>query len=129
MAMNQTDPNFNAVLTQVQALLICVGTVMAKAGFENTSSYKWVMLGSGSIVAVGSALWGVYNALVNLRRARAVGVQASLNMVQAGKALTSDGQIVTQIGPDTTPFKPATLQTSDQIVADFGPKASAIAKS
>lgn len=126
--MNSTDPNINGILASIRILLVTLGSVMATNGLQNSGAYFWVMLCSGSIVAVGAAIWGVYSSFVNFRRGRAVGVQAGINMTVQGKALAEDGSIVSHIGVDTTPVKAVTLATSDKIISDFGPDAKTIAK-
>jgi len=126
--MNSTDPNINGILASIRILLITVGGVMATKGLENTGAYFWVMTAAGSIMVVGPAVWGVYSSFVNFRRARAVGVQAGINMAVQGKALASDGSVISHVGPDTTPALDVTLATSDEIINKFGPVASTIAK-
>ena len=126
--MNTTDPNINGILASMRILLLTIGGVMATKGLENTGAYFWIMTAAGGIMAVGSAAWGVYSSFVNFRRARAVGVQAGINMTVQGKALAEDGSVVSHVGPDTTPVKPVTLATSDKIIEDFGPPGRSIAK-
>ena len=128
MAVNQTDPNINGILSSIRIFLITIGGVMAGNGMENTGAYHWIMLIAGSIMVVGPAAWGVWSSFVNFRRARAVGVQAGINLVVSGQAVTPDGSVVTQLGPGTTPMKDVTLATSDQIIAKLGPVPSSIAK-
>lgn len=123
------DPNLNAALGQVRVILLIVAGILADEGFGHTGLYKIILVAAGSVVALGSALWAFYNSLVNFRKARAVGVQAALNMVQAGKAIDVNGQVVSKIGAGTTPFKEATVKSSEEIIANFGPKPSDIAKS
>jgi hypothetical protein len=126
--MNSTDPNINGILASIRILLITIGGVMAGDGLTNTTAYHWVMIGAGSIMVVGPAIWGVYSSFVNFRRARAVGVQAGINMAVQGKALASDGSVISHFGPDATPSKDVTLKSSDEIITKFGPVASTIAK-
>lgn len=121
--MNATDPNVQAVLSQIRAVLVFAGGIMASLGYANTSAYHLIMIASGAVVAGGSAIWGLYTALVTLRKARAVGVQAGINLATSGQAIDSQGNIISKFAPGATPPKQVTLQTSDQIVKDFAPTA------
>src|ERR1700679_2276991 len=118
--MNQ---NLNAFLTQLRVVLIILGSILADQGLDHTVVYRWLMVASGSVIVLGNALWALYSSYTNWRRAAAVGSQATLNMVAANKAIDRNGNPVSQIGPDTTPFKPVTEATVTEIVKNFAPTA------
>lgn len=122
------NPNLNALLSSLRALLITIGGVMAAKGLENTGAYFWVMTAAGSTMVVGPAIWGVWSAFSNWRKASAVGVQAGVNMTVAGKALATDGVTVVTSNDGSTPPLQVTLATAAQIVKDFAPPTSSIAK-
>lgn len=120
------NPQLNAVLSSIRSLLMVLGTVLAAHGLAASGLYFWVQLAAGSVMVVGPAIWGVYTSIENYRRARATGVQAGINLVTSGKAITEDGSVVSKLD-GTTPPKAVTLATADQIIKDFAP-AQPIAK-
>jgi len=116
------NPNLNAFLTQLKLFLVLVGGLMAEQGYDHTTAYKWVMLASGSCIALGSSAWALWASFANWRKAAAVGVAAGINLTVAGKAVTDDGKVISQFAtPDATPPKPVTVETAAQIVKDFAP--------
>lgn len=123
------NPNLNALLTAVRTLLLVVGGIMAKEGFEHSTIYSVVMILSGSIMVLGPAVWGVWSSFSNWRKASAVGVAAGINMTIRGKALAEDGTTVVSAFDGATPPKPVTIATAAEIVKDFAPPTASIAKS
>lgn len=121
------NPNLNATLSALRVLLITIGSVMADQGLAHSTAYSYVMMAAGSIMVIGPAVWAVWSSIVNWRKAASVGAQSTLNMVAANKAIDVNGNVVSQIGPDTTPFKPVTESTTVDIIKNF-PPASPIAK-
>lgn len=118
------NPNLNAFLSSVRSLLIVIGAVMAREGYEHTNYYSDVMMASGSIMVVGPAVWAVYSSLANWWKAAAIGTQSGINLVLSGKALAADGKtLVSQIGSETTPVKQVTIETTKEIAKDFAPTA------
>jgi hypothetical protein len=116
------NPNLNAFLTSVRALLLVIGGLLAEHGLEHSSYYSWVMVGAGSILVIGPAIWGVWSSLDNWWKAASIGTQSGINLVLSGKALASDGKtLISQLGPDTTPVKAVTIETAKEIVKDFAP--------
>jgi len=121
------NPNLNAFLSSVRALLLVIGGLLAEHGLEHSTYYSDVMIAAGSIMVVGPAIWGVWSSITNWHKAAAVGAQSGINMVLSGKALAADGKtLITQIGPDSTPVKPVTVATAAEIVKDFAPPTSSI---
>ena len=125
------NPNLNAFLTSVRALLLVIGGLLAEHGLEHSSYYSWVMIGAGSILVIGPAVWGVWSSIYNWHKAAAVGVAAGVNMTVAGKALAEDGSIISAFSGDNnaTPPKPVTVATATEIVKDFAPPPSTIHRS
>lgn len=115
------NPNLNAFLSSLRALLLVIGGLLAEHGLEHTTYYSDVMIAAGAVMVVGPAIWGVWSALVNWHKAAAIGSQATLNMVAAGKAIAADGTTLTAVGTGTTPPKAVTIATAAEIVKDFAP--------
>ena len=123
-----TDPQFNAFLANLRILLVAIGSVMAYEGWEHSAIYSYVMIASGAIMVVGPAAWATWSSFVNWRKASAVGVQAGINLTVSGKALAADGKTVVSENNGTTPPLAVTLATAAEIVKDFAPATSSIAK-
>lgn len=115
------NPNLNAFLTSVRALLLVLGGLLAEHGLEHSTAYSYVMIGAGSIMVIGPAIWGVWSSFANWRKASAVGVQAGINLTVSGKALASDGKTVVSENNGTTPPLAVTVATAAEIVKDFAP--------
>lgn len=123
------NPNLNAFLTQLKLFLIVIGTLLAEQGFDHTAVYKWIMVASGSVLIVGNAAWALWASYSNWRKASAVGVAAGINMTVQGKAITDDGHPIAAFSPDAaTPPKAVTVASAKEIVANFAPPTSEIAK-
>lgn len=119
------NPNLNALLSSVRALLLVIGGLLAEHGLEHSTAYSYIMISAGSLMVVGPAVWGVWASFDNWWKAAAVGTQSGINLVLSGKALAADGKtLVSQIGPDTTPAKPVTIETTKEIVKDLAPAAA-----
>lgn len=116
------NPNLNATLTAIRALLMAIGGVLLDKGLGNTAAYFWIETIAGSLFVIGPGIWGVYSSIVNWRKAAAVGSQATLNMVAAGKAVDQQGEPISQFSPDATPPKAVTVASVTAIVRDFGPE-------
>lgn len=114
---------FIAMLKQFQFLLIAVGVVLVHLGLDHSVYYKYLEVASGSVVALGTAAWGFWSTIQNFRQAQAVGVQAGINLTVAGKALDSQGDVISRFGADaaSTPPKPVTQATAATIVKEFAP--------
>ena len=117
------NPNLNATLSAIRALLVAIGGLLAAHGLQDSGVYQWVELGSSAVMIIGPAVWGVYEAIANWHKAAAVGVQAGVNMTVAGKALAADGTTVVTHNDGTTPPLAVTVATATQIVKDFAPNA------
>lgn len=116
------NPQMNQFFSALRVLLIAVGAIMAKEGWEHTTIYSYVMIASGAVMVVGPAIWGVWSAGANWWKAAAIGTQSGINLVLSGKALAADGKtLVSQIGTGTTPAKPVTIETTKEIVQDMAP--------
>lgn len=117
------NPNLNAFLTSVRALLLVLGGLLAEHGLEHSTYYSWIMIGAGSIMIVGPAVWGVWSSFSNWRKASAVGVAAGINMTIQGKAVTEGGEVISKFSADAqdTPPKPVTVASAAEIVANFAP--------
>ena len=122
------NPNLNATLTAIRALLMAIGGVLLDKGMGSTAAYFWIETVAGSIFVLGPAIWGVYSSIVNWRKASAVGVQAGINLTVAGKALAEDGKTVVSQNNGSTPPMPVTIATASEIVKDFAPIAPIAAK-
>jgi hypothetical protein len=118
------NPNLNAFLTSVRALLLVVGGLLAEHGLEHSTYYSWVMIGAGSVLVIGPAIWGVWSSLVNWRKAAAIGVQAGINLTVSGRAVTDDGKVISQFSShtDATPPKLVTRSSAQEIIDTFGPR-------
>lgn len=123
-----TDPRILAFLSGVRSVLLGFGVLMAVLHFDHTEAYKWIIVISGSVVAVGSAAWGVFTQLVTLRKLAAAAVQAGINLAVSGQAVTADGKVISQFSgqSDATPPRPVTVATATEIMKDFAPPSSAI---
>lgn len=124
--MNSTDDGMAAVWTSIRVLLVTIGGILAGEGLANTGAYKWIMIAAGAIGVVGPAIWGVWVAITAAARKRAdvaKAVQAGVNLVVSGQALSVDGKTITAIGehPDTVPPMPVTEKTAAEIVKNFAP--------
>jgi hypothetical protein len=116
------NPNLNAFLSSVRALLLVIGGLLAEHGLEHSTAYSYIMIAAGSILVVGPAIWGVWSAFDNWHKAAAIGTQSGINLVLSGKALAADGKtLISQLGPNSTPVKPVTVETATEIVKDFAP--------
>ncbi|HCE07483.1 MAG TPA: hypothetical protein DEQ40_02565 [Oxalobacteraceae bacterium] len=123
------NPNLNAFLSSVRALLLVIGGLLAEHGLEHSTAYSYIMISAGSILVVGNALWALWASFDSWWKAAAIGTQSGINLVLSGKALAADGKtLISQIGPESTPVKPVTVATAAEIVKDFAP-ATAPAKS
>lgn len=124
------NPNLNAFLTSVRALLMVIGTLMAEQGLDHTSAYKYIMLVAGSLMVVGPAVWGVWSSFSNWRKASAVGVAAGINMTVAGKAVDHEGNAISAFSQAAeTPPKAVTVASAADIVKEFAPPTASIAQS
>ena len=124
------NPNLNAFLTSVRTLLLVAGGLLAEHGLEHSTYYSWIMIGAGSVMVVGPAIWGVWSSLINWHKAAAVGVAAGIAMTVQGKAVTESGEVISKFSADTsdTPPKAVTVASAAEIVANFAPPTSTIAK-
>ncbi|HEY1806083.1 MAG TPA: hypothetical protein VGG45_16535 [Terracidiphilus sp.] len=112
--MDASEPNINAVFSSIRSFLIVIGTVMAGNGLATSGAYKWVEIVAGSIMVVGPAAWGVYNAFANYiasRKKTTAAVNATLHLATAG------GVLVDRAGEPI----PATDATAAQIVKSYAP--------
>ena len=121
---NPNDDTMAPVWVSVRVLLLAIGGVLAGEGLANSGAYRWVMIGAGAVSVIGPAVWGVWVAITHAARARqaqAKAVQAGINLVVAGQALTNEGKLIQVANPDSTPPKPVTEQTGAEIVKNFAP--------
>lgn len=112
--MDQTDASLDSVLSAVRAALIAFGGFLASNGYGQSGLYHYVELGSGAVMIVGPAAWGVWSAIQKWRAKRTAVTQA----VNATLNLAASGQVI--IRSDGTAL-PATNATADQIVKTFSP--------
>lgn len=125
-------PQMKGVLSAISNLCKVFGVVLAANGLASSGLYFWAQVIGGSIMVIGPAIWDVYEAISNAiasKRAQAVGVAAGINLTVSGAALAADGKTVVSANDGSTPPKPVTMETAEQIVKDFGPAPSTIAKS
>lgn len=116
--MNQ---NIISLLNSISILAKILGTLLAAHGAGDSGLAFWLQIIAGSSVVVGSAVWDIWEKIQAIRMAKAIGVQAGVNLTVAGKALAADGVSVVGVNNGTTPPKAVTIATAAQIVADFGP--------
>lgn len=126
--MTPNNPQLNTLLSALRVLLLVIGAVLARDHMDGTSLYHYVMLAAGCVIDVGAAAWALYVASVGFLRTRAAAVQAGINLVSQGAALTANGAVVDRLDGSTPP-KLVTLVTSEEIIKNFGPAAAQIAKS
>lgn len=123
------NPQLNAFLAQLRIVLIIIGTLMAEQGFDHSTFYKWIMVGSGTIVVFGNALWALWSTFTNWWKAAAVGAAAGIAMTAQGKALDHDGNAISAFSPEAeTPPLPVTISSAKDIVKEFAPPTASIAK-
>lgn len=122
------DSNLTALLSAISNLCKVAGVILAAHGLADTGFYFWLQIAGGSVMFIGPAIWDVYVAIVNIRKASAIGVAAGILMTTSGKALASDGKTVVSLNDGATPPLMPTQATAAQIVKDFGPLSSEIAK-
>jgi|HubBroStandDraft_4_1064222.scaffolds.fasta_scaffold00019_31 hypothetical protein len=124
---NSANPAMDGVFSAVRSLLIGIGLALAANGVAtNSPVYRGVQIAAGSIMFIGPAGWSLYLAITHAltqRKAVAVGVQAGINLVVAGQALTNGGKLIQIANPDATPPKPVTEYSAQQIVRNFAPPA------
>ena len=125
--MGLTDAQLNSFLSATRAFLIALGAFLATNGYGQTPLYAHVEMAAGAILVIGPTLWGMISAVTNILKAHAIGVQAGINLTTSGKALAADGVSVVSKNDGTTPPKPVTIETAQQIVKDFAPPPSSIA--
>jgi hypothetical protein len=129
--MSPNDPNVAALFSAIRALLLAVGGVLFAHGLGSSGVYQGVELVAASIMTVGPLAWGVYVALHNIierNRAAANGVSAGINLTTSGQALALDGKTVVSINDGSTPPKPVTIATAQEIIKNFGPSIPLAAK-
>ena len=124
-----TDPKINSLLVSISNFLKLVAVFLGAHGYGQSGIVANLELGSAAVLFLGPAAWDVWSLIASIRKSKAQGVQAGINLVVAGKAVDSDGAPVSKIDPDATPPKPVTLASAAEIVKDFAPPASAIQKS
>lgn len=123
--MNNDDGSMNGVFSAVRAALIAIGGALVTGDVITVKSpvYFWIMFLSGSIMVIGPAIWGVVvqvQHVLKVRQERAKGVQAGINLVIAGQALTVAGKPIPGGTGDGEPL-PVTEKTAAEIVKNFAP--------
>lgn len=125
--VDPNDATLAPVWTALRIFLLSIGAAMLDHGFTaKSNAYTTVTIAAGLVTTIGPAAWGVYAAFTNARRARrarAVAVQAGVNLVTSGAALSDDGRLLSVTHPtgSSTPPKPVTEATAAQIVRNFAP--------
>lgn len=119
-----TQTSRDQLLSAVRYLLMFAGGVLAAKGYIKNADVDGLVT---AILIVAPPVWAWFDNQIKARRV-AVGVQAGINMTVAGNALAADGVTVVSRNDGSTPPLPVTQATASQIVADFGPKPSSIAK-
>ena len=88
-------------------------------GFNIPDLQQWLIGGTASILIAGATIvWS----FIQSRARLATAVQAGVNLVLAGAAVTTDGETkITAIGaPDASPPLPVTPAAATKIVQNFG---------
>ena len=127
--MDQSNSTVDGVFSAIRTALITVGAALVSGGVltKESPAIFWITFVSGSIMVIGPAIWGVVVAVQHalaVRQARAIGAQATLNMVAAGQALNANGdpiKVVSGTGDGGTPPLPVTEKTAAEIVKNFAP--------
>lgn len=118
---DQPDASVTAIFSSVRSLLIVLGTMLAGKGMTDTGLYFWVETIAGSIMVVGPAAWGVYNAITTFienRKKVTQAVQAGVNLAVTGNALmrnTGNG-MATPVPVTTASAKAIIKEFSDPVV-------------
>lgn len=126
--MATIDPKLNALLTSVSNLIKLGGAALAAKGLISPGIASDIEIWSGLVLVVGPLVWDVWNAVQGLRKAKAVGVQAGINLTASGQAVDSEGNAISRYAPDATPPKPVTLESAAEIVKTYGPAPADIGK-
>lgn len=128
--LKNADPHLLGLLFAISNLLKLIGAWMIANGFGDGPAYRDIMLASGAVLIIGPGIGDVVVAIANMRRARAQGVSAGVEMTVRGAAEDADGNPISAVIADanSTPPKPVTLASADKIVKDFGPTSASIAK-
>ncbi len=124
------NPTLDGIIIKGLMLLasgwtVAVVTWLNAHGFNMPGLSMWVTSaivgGIGTILAL---IWNWAKKRADLTKA----VQAGLNLVMAGEALSADGKTITALGtPGATPSMPVTPATAPVIIANFSnpvPKAT-----
>ncbi len=122
--MDTSSDEMAPVWSALRTAILSVGG--ACAGYGLFSQNAVVLIASLAPTAA-AALWSVWAAVQKVRQkkvAEAVGVQAGINLVTSGQALTIAGALLTVANPDMTPPRPVTLQSAAEIVKNFAPIAA-----
>lgn len=126
--MATTNPSLNALLVSISNLLKLGGVALASKGLISPGIASDLEIWSGVILVVGPLVWDVWNAIQGLRKGKAVGVQAGINLTASGQAVDSQGAPISRFAADATPPKPVTLESAAEIVKTYGPAPADIGK-
>lgn len=127
--LGTVDPRWFTFLAAIRIFCLVLGSVLAENNLGSGELHHVLTAVAGSVMAVGSAAWGLYASFRGLWKAQAVGVQAGINLTAAGAAVDSTGATIGATMPDGAPPKTVTLASTRQIVHDYGPAPSEIGKS
>ena len=110
---------YAGLLAAIQALLFAVETWLTQYDLGSPIVIQWLKAIAGGVIVIGTALGAVYVAFQKLATTKTTAVNAALNLVASGEAVDVHGNQITP-GPNATPFKPATEESAQKIVADYG---------
>lgn len=127
--MTSTDPKINSLLVSISNFLKLAALFLGAHGFANSGVAADLELGSAAVLFLGPAGWDVWAGVWSIRKSKAVGVQAGINLTISGKTVDSKGDPISSFSPDASPPKPVTIASATEIVKDFGPASTEIAKS
>lgn len=127
--VDPNDATLSPLWTALRIFLLAVGVEMLNIGVSTTSPvYHWTIIAAGAVTTIGPAVWGVWVAITHAARAireRAKNVQAGVNLVTSGNAVSVDGhvlEVVNPAGASTVP-RQVTLASAAEIARKFAPVA------
>ena len=121
--MDTSDGSMDAIWSALRAAVIAVGGGFVSYGLASQSQ---VTIFASLVPTVAAALWGLWTAIQKARQRKtavAVGVASGINLTLQGKALAADGSVINigDAGAASTPPKPVSVQSAQEIVANFAP--------
>jgi hypothetical protein len=116
------DPAMDGLIMKgiVALVMLVVPWLMTHLKLSDPEYAVWLTATLISVlVGVATFVWGWFLTQINQAKA----VQAGVNLTTSGNALAADGSVITKFQADSgsTPPKPVTVASAQQIVKDFAP--------